>query len=337
MAITTIDYNYTYPGQLPLTPVEIQPVVEAAPLLALMPKVTGVKDGGIRLQKLLRPSKMVVADDGCSDTFGSSDITYTDVFLKPEPMKIQLQECYDVYNEEVLEQLTRDGQDQSNLIGTQLWSNTLNLINTQIGRDVASMISFGKTTDADGNWNVFDGLVTKMLEDSYCSTSIETITGTMSAQEAVDLLKKAYDECPLVLQSRPASQKAFLVTPNVYQRYQAYVEGISAAQLFVQPWSMVQAGGAESLMFRGVPVIRIDQWQEDLADVTNPYYGTYNALVIYTDIQNHRIGTDTLNGFGSVRGWYDIDSDTNRLRWRGKIGYNFIHCELNAYAFGNIS
>ena len=168
------------------------------------------------------------------------------------------------------------------------------------------------------------------LAGSVAATTANTAPAALSADEALAALKSLYETADATLRAIPSLQKAFLVSDSVYYNYLATVEGYSATYLYTSPEGRsVMMNGANVLLYRGVPVIKMG-WDVHL-DADFPT--AYPHRIIYTEMNNLVLGIDDTNEMNAIEFWYNKDDQENRWRAQFEMGVQYIHGKLTAVAY----
>jgi hypothetical protein len=154
---------------------------------------------------------------------------------------------------------------------------------------------------------------------------------TLAADQALNTLRTVYEQSPILLKQIPVDQKVFWVTgsmwDNLYASYESKQYGTELQFKYL-------VDGVAQLSFRGTPVIPL--WVADYSlstDTDNPYYGVLRHFVIYTIKENHIIGTENASDLNNVEVWYDRQDKVTKLEGELRVGYQFLHCDLQSVAF----
>jgi hypothetical protein len=93
------------------------------------------------------------------------------------------------------------------------------------------------------------------------------------------------------------------------------------------------------LKIDGIPVVKINAWDEALRDTANPLNGVKDTLMVLTTKDNHVIGVDGQvgNSGQSLEFFYDKYRNTNVIRGRFTLGYRYVFGELVAISTGLVS
>lgn len=341
MATSTpgIDFDYTYNGRLE-TEVLFKPTIDTPEINSLFTARTGFKYKQ-QIPLLLPLSKITKAYSSCDRTFNDGvDITNTTLSLTE--LEINQEWCKDDFEGLVgnilAEEWLKSGVDEFDPSGTPIQGVMNRLVEDAMRRDAFRIISFGDTNDADADWSQLDGLWTKMLGadgsgSSYCVQAAGTDfgTGDLSAGEALAALKACYENSRIILKQLPNSEKYFAVTGSVFENllssYEANTNG-TENQFTLLTMGPQERNGRPALNYRGIPVIPIYAWDSALEDTTSPQYNTVKHLILYTTRINHFVGFDVEADKGRISGWYERKDRNFYLEGFYRMGYQYIHCDL---------
>lgn len=320
--VLNANLNYTWNGEVPRE-VFLDPTVQTPDIQNLFTIQQRVKSKW-QIHTAAALNKVTKADDGCglSDTGTGIDITNTT--LEVADLEIYLTQCADVFKDEVWETSLRTGTAINDLSGTDIQRNIIQpLISDVAARDMFRILSFGDTGSGDPDINQLDGLWTKMIAGvaSYCvQQSSVSFGATLTDGEALSGLKASYEEAAIVLKQKSNTEKAFYVTGSVFENYQASLETKEGTEA---GWKVIQ-DGVQRLYYRGIEVIPVYAWDETIAadGLSNPH------RILYTTKANHIAGFDVSRDAMSIKTWYSDDDDIMKYLTRYKMGYQYIHCDL---------
>lgn len=334
--LITTNFDYTYDGQL-ATEIFIKPAVMNPDTLSLFRVIPGIKYK--RQLSLLNPlGKILQGAQGCGPPSTTHDgITITNRTLETCPMEFYIEQCSDVFEQTIIDELTRSGIEWYDLVGTQIGAVIEKVVVEALQRDVFRVFSFGDTSSPAGDpsyYNMCDGLWTRILDgtSSYDTTAVNDSIVALNQTDgtrAIDYLQALWTGADRLLKQIPAANKKFYVTGNVFENYVINLQGIeSAAGGFLQRTE----GGITRAFYQGIEVLPFWAWDEHIeADNLGN-----NTRILYTTPDNHIIGVEEASNQGSFDFWYDKDTRQNKLAGRPKFGYNYIHGELQAVSYGNV-
>jgi hypothetical protein len=247
--------------------------------------------------------------------------------------------------------LTMTGGSSSNLIVLHDGTNYSVAYNANYDTTAADFVTAhattlglrGVTPSAGGSDTlVFTSAVSgQPFATTFAATS--TITGTeatgtpnvaaqaLADDEAIGKLQLLHTGVNTTLKAIPTNQKVFLVTHSVYENYLETLEGKSATAL---TWTsedgrQLLINGAAVLIYRGIPVVKMD-WDSILsADFVSPY----PHRIVYTTLDNLVLPLDARSDFARTEAWYNKDEQENRFRTQYRTGADYKWFEYTAIAY----
>jgi len=271
-------------------------------------------------------TKIVEPYAGCSATSGSTQFDIDDKVITAGRCRVALEQCTDEFFGTYIEEMYRSGVDVMNIEGTQLSDAIVNRAVKGIASDVVRLAWGGDVAGAVAGYTAFDG----WMELMKAETVIE-YAGTPAAPTAADaigLIRNVYDQAPAALQQVPAGDKKIFVTPKVFNAYLANLEGSSADLAIVN-----QVDGMRRVMFRGVELVPMYEWDTILTD-TNPDLfitaaaANVNNGVCYCAVENLIIGSDVTDPEGSFKVFYDDLEEKMFFRGYFKLGVQYLYSSL---------
>ena len=235
----------------------------------------------------------------------------------------------------IAEEALRSGIDRNDISGTELETIINRLLEDALRRDVFRIFSFGDKNSGSTDYDQTDGLWTRLIADagsgeSYCVQQTGTFgTGALADDKALAEFKAAYEGANNILDQIPENQKAFYVTRSVYDNLVSSYESVSTGSDLQVTF---QQDGIPVVRYRGVPVVKVSFWDESLADTDNPLNGTVEHLLLYTTMENHVIGVGDTADLNRIDGWYSKDYDLDKFDSKMRMGYNYLHCDLQVIA-----
>jgi len=271
-------------------------------------------------------TKIVRTQAGCNDAEAGT-FNVDDKVLTAGRCRVALSQCSDEFYGTYIEEMYRSGVDVNNIEGTQLADAIVNRAVTGIASDVVRLAWGGDTAvGIAAEYKIFDGWMKLMAAE----TVIE-FAGTEAAPTAADaigLIRNVYDQAPASLQQVAAGDKKMFVTPKIFNAYLANLEGSSADLAIVN-----QVDGMRRVMFRGVELVPMYEWDTILAD-TNPALFTtagganVNNGVCYCAVENLIIGSDVTDPEGSFKVFYDDLEEKMFFRGYFKLGVQYLYSSL---------
>ena len=271
-------------------------------------------------------TKIVEPYAGCSATSGSTQFDIDDKVITAGRCRVALEQCTDEFFGTYIEEMYRSGVDVMNIEGTQLSDAIVNRAVTGIASDVVRLAWGGDVAGAVAGYTAFDGWMELMKTE----TVIE-FAGTPAAPTAADaigLIRNVYDQAPAALQQVPAGDKKIFVTPKVFNAYLANLEGSSADLAIVN-----QVDGMRRVMFRGVELVPMYEWDTILTDTNPDLFNTaagadVNNGVCYCAVENLIIGSDVTDPEGSFKVFYDDLEEKMFFRGYFKLGVQYLYSSL---------
>ena len=245
--------------------------------------------------------------------------------------RVALEQCSEEFYGTFIEESYRNGLDVNNLLGTDLADAIVNRAVAGIASDVLRLAWGGNITGAAAGYAVFDGWMKLMGADAVvlaARTELDVVApAAPTAGEAINLLRTMYDAAPAALQQVAAADKKMFVTPKVFNAYLANLEGSSADLALVN-----QVDGMRRVMFRGVEVVAMYEWDTILAD-TNPDLfvnaaTNYTQGACYCAVENLIIGSDVTDPEGSFKVFYDDLEEKMFFRGYFKLGVQYLYSSL---------
>ncbi len=329
------NFNFEYPGDIS-TEFLYAPSVLAPEFTSLFNVIQNVKNKK-RLLAVSSLTKFVRAQDGC-DMPETGEVEMSDRTLQLCNLYFHVSQCQDAFDGTIIEEGMPTGLDKFEL-GAEVLNVVSTVLNSGLTRDLFRIFSFSDSGDADDDWNQCDGLVTKLIEGiaAYEVLRPDNITALnqTAGTRALDYLRNAATECSNTLKSMPANMKVIYVTGNIYENL---LETFENADLTANGGDRsLLTRVADVLYFRGIEVRYFYAWDEALLDVTNPYYGQFNTMLIYTAKENHVVGVGKVADQGAIRQYF-WEAD-NKVHWKGapNMGYNFIFGDLTVFSYGQVS
>jgi hypothetical protein len=260
---------------------------------------------------------------GCGfNPVGSADIYQRTIDV--EKMKVDLEMCWDEFEDTVFEELLKTGTRLPDISGTLIETILLTRVQQAIRNDITRLSYFGDQSSNNPNFDSLDGFWTvyypQLVADDLVPRA-NTGSGTnLAAGDGFAILRDVYDQAPLQLKGLPANQKVFNVTQSVYSQLREDIENGGGGD-----YGLLQLiNGVEQFTFRGVTVIPQFRW-DDIATslgTTKPHY------VEYTTPQNKVLATDVLSPETALELWYDQKDEKVYIKARFKMGVNYIHPSL---------
>lgn len=330
------NFSYTYNGTL-LTEVFFRPSVSTPSLDSLFRIIPG-SDALIQIPTLGNLSKIIAAGDNCNRALTGSGINVENQTVTLSKIKMLVQECAEEFegatSNILAENWLKDGVDINDITGTQLETVINTVVEDALRRDIFNIVSWGDASDADPFYSIMEGLwptlVTGVGSGDVTRATTVLGVGALAPGAALASMKEVYEESDAILDQLPENQKVFAVTRSVFDNLVSSYESVSTGSDLQVGY---QQDGIPQVRYRGVPVIKISQWDAALADATNPNNGVIEHAILYTTRENHVLGVQNTADLNRVRGWYSIDDDVYNFDAKMRLGYNYVHSGLTTVAF----
>lgn len=330
-----VNFDYTYNGKLS-TEVLFRPSIDTPAIgdfFTIFPQLKYSQ----KVNLLLPLEKVVKAYTSCGRTF-TDGIDITNTTLTLTQLEINMEWCKDDFEGLVgnvlAEEWLRTGVGEFDPSGTEIQKIIDQHVSDAARRDTFRIFSFGDTNDADADWNQLDGLWPTLIANSgtgaaYCVRRTSDLAGTLASGAALTALEAAYTGSAIILKQLPNSMKYFGVTGSVYENLLASYESNSNG---TENQFTLLKDGADNLTYRGIQIKAIYAWDSALADTTCPLFGRTN-LILYTTKTNHAVGVDVESDQTAISGWYERKDRKYYIEGFQRLGYNYIHCDLQTIAY----
>jgi hypothetical protein len=252
------------------------------------------------------------------------EVKVYDRSIEVEKAKVDLEICWDEFQDTVFEELLQRGVRLPDVSGTLIQEIITQRTIQAIRQDIVRLGYFGNTASNNPNYDLVDGLWTVFYPGLVADALVprtDTGSGTdIAAGDGIEILRAVYDQAPLQLKGLPTNQKVINVSGSVYSAFREDIEEAGGGD-----YGLLQLiNGVETLTFRGIPVVAQWRWDEILTNlgVTKPHY------VEYTTPLNKVLATDVTNPATELTTWYDEKDEKVYTKSRFKMGVNYIHHSL---------
>ena len=344
VSILETNLNYTWNGVLS-TELFFKPTLSSPALADIFTIDLGAAD---KKRYHIAPvfNKVLKPYTGCDQavTGSSFDITSKSIQLKPFEMyegwckddfTNQLTGSYNVLAQEWL----KTGIASFDPAGTPIDRIIVDGLKDALRRDIFRRVSFGDTTSSNADYNQIDGLWQSLIDQSgasnYCVYRYGSAlgTGTLAAGTAQTYLAGIFNNSSNLLkeQAIDGGKGKFLVTRSVWENlYDSYAAtGAVTEQAFKN-----QTNGLPNLTFRGIPVVPVTIWDDQLADSNNPLSSTTRHLIAFTIKDNHILGVENNADLDKIDSWFEKKDNKRYYRANMTMGFlGAIHCELTTISY----
>lgn len=330
--VITTNFSYTYDGIVG-TDILIKPSIMTPEIMQIFTVLPGIKyKQQIGLSNTL--SKIVKKYSTCTRTETGDGVALTNKELATTRLEVFLSECVDAFDSTVMLNATRDGIDYNDLTGTYIQTLINNLVLDAMRRDNFRIFSFGDTDNSSSDYNQLNGLWPTLIAGnaSYAVKRIGAALGAsaLGTGAALAALKANYEGAPIVLKQIENTRKAFYVTGSVFENLLSSYESVSSGS--DDQFALQKAGPGGNLMYRGVPVIPVYAWDAAL-EADAPLGASVRHLILYTTPENHVIGVERAQDQEAINMWYERKDRKLYVEACYKMGYVYIHDELQTVSF----
>jgi hypothetical protein len=339
---TSYSYSpgYTFPGNLP-TELFYNASIGSTPMSDIFTIRQGIRtDEYLVLVSTLE--KLVRATTGCEPSYTTSG-TLSDRKISVAKISANLQWCKSDFistasalsNDPKFVADGLDGYDVTSAV-RKMW---MDQMVDGIRKDIARLVMFGNDTSGNANYNIMEGLLVKLLDGgaSYCVKQVgnnfpNQFNSVLTTDQALDALKALVTGAQIPLKQLPPQEKVLWVTGSVAENLIASYESKTAG-------SEIQfrylENGIPSLKFRGIDVKWDYLWDNYLEDSVNPWYNNMRHFAILTPkasskFSNLVMGTERASDLDRIDMFYDQRLLTTYAQYEGRIGVNFVRCDLTS-------
>ena len=255
--------------------------------------------------------------EGCGGA-ESGSFAVNDKTITAGRLRVAVSECQDAFFGTYIEESFKNGVNVFDLSGTQLMDTILANVRQSIGNDITKLAWHGDTTTGtDSCYIATDGWWSLLKADSVVNGAKTTIpnSGAFAAGDGIAALRSMYSDAPAALQGVPTNEKAFYVSPKIYNDYLTSIEGVSSDAAY----TALKSGG--NVTFRGIEVVPMHTWDEAVATLSL----TDDVMACYVAKQNLVVGTDTNDPSGEMRMFYDELTEKVYVRAYFKMGVQFMY------------
>jgi hypothetical protein len=333
--VISTNFSYTYDGLL-TTDLLIKPAIENPDLKALFRTMYGIKSK--KQLNLVNPlGHMTAAASGCDNEVTGDTTLITNRELEVAKLYVKTPFCPSDFANTIMETATGFGLSEDDLTdpsGRAIQQVIQKLVVEAVNHDIFALASFGDSTSNHLFYGSgVDGLWTRMIAGTsdYCVRKTASLgTGALADGAALTALRATYSGATNLLKQVPAARRKFFVTQSVFENLQTSYESVTAGSDL--QFQYLQ-DGTTVIRFRGLPVIPIVAWDALLEQSGNPLNGVVEHLILYTDVQNHVIGAGDPSDDTNFRFWHSMDDNVNYMQMAYRLGYNYVHCDLQAVAY----
>lgn len=337
----TPNISYTFPGKLNTE--LIKPLRVGAPSpQELFTIIQGVRCGEYLHYIQPLTSALSKASGDCNPVYTQAG-SITDRRLETGEFQVNMEFCeaeFSAICTVLIDKYIGMGVDAYE-IQSNLQSIIFEQIIEQMKVDVMKVMFFGDNSLGSGSssiYSVIDGVFTHFLDNeaAYCVEPVYNFSAAqklhnsiMNADQAVAILRLLWTEASLILRAIPENQKAFWVTRSFWDNYLLSLESNCCTE---GSWKL-QQDGTTKLFYRGVELIPLDFADLTLSSETgNPFYDEMRHFAVYTAKSNHYMGVERASDLNNLTSCFDCRTNSNLFKGRMRFGYNFVQCDLIAWA-----
>lgn len=322
--------NYTYNGK-ESTDLFFKPSVMTPDFKQLFRVIDDVQSKK-QLNLVGNLSNIVKKYTTCDRPALGDGINITNRTLEVTPLQVWEGQCSDTFEESIFETILKAGIDRNDITGTDIENAIRTLLTDALRRDNFDLFSFGDTTatGAAAFLDRLDGLWTRLI-DGVADYSVQRIggalgQGALAADAALDRLTDMYEQSNKILRSLPLEERKFFVTQSVFDNLlKSYRSTTSGSELQFG----VTQNGIQDMKFYGIDVIPVIAWDAAIEnyELSDPH------RILYTTPQNHAVGVNRANDDSTLGFWYERKDRKVYIEGLYRMGYNFIHSDLQSIAY----
>ena len=343
VSILETNFNYTWNGIL-TTDLFFKPTLGTPALSDLFT----IDLGASHLKRYnLVPSLSNVLQPyfGCTTTANTDRIQITNTTLQMKEFRMYEGWCKDDFTGQLsgsynflAQEWLKTGNQSFDPAGTPIDKIIVTQLKDALRRDIFQRVSFAAGNSSSTNYNQFDGLWDRLIDSAgasnYCvyrdGTSLGV--GTLGSTVANDRFTSIFNNSNLLLKQEgiDSGEAQFVVTRSIWENYYAYLVAVGSVseQEYV---NYIQ--GIKRLTFRGIPVIPVSAWDSSLADTNNPLNATTRHLILFTVKRNHILGVENTADLNNIESWYEMKDSKRYYRADMKLGYQYLHCDLQTISY----
>lgn len=343
ISILETNFNYTWNGIL-TTDLFFKPTL-GTPALS---DIFTIDQGASHQKKYnLVPalSNVLQPYGGCTTTANTDRIQITNTTIQMKEFRMYEGWCKDDFTGQLsgsynflAQEWLKTGEASFDPAGTPIDKIIVTQLKDALRRDIFQRACFAADQSTSTNYNQFSGLWDRLIDSSgasnYCVYRYGSAlgTGTLGATAANDYFVGIFNNSNSLLKQEgiDSGEAMFIVTRSVWENYYTYVTatGAVAEQEYVN-----YLQGIKRLTFRGIPIIPVTFWDQSLADVNNPFNSTTRHLILFTLKRNHILGVENTADLNNITSWYEMKDSKRYYRADLKLGYQYLHCDLQTISY----
>jgi ATP-dependent Clp protease protease subunit len=344
VSIIETNLNYTWNGILD-TSIIYKPTIGSPALSDIFTIDPGTAD---KKRYHLAPTvnKVVKPYTGCGQGVTGTSVDLTSKVIQVKPFEMYEGWCKDDFTDQLTglynvlaQEWLKTGTDSFDPAGTPIDRMIMQLLKDGMRRDIFRRVSFGDMDSSSADWNQINGYWPGLIDlagaSNYCvyRYGAGLGIGALAANAAETYFKGIFNNSTNLLKDYAfnSGRGEFLVTRSVWENYYDTLTGYGAVT--EQAFENLQKG-ITKLTFRGIPVIPVGLWDDQLADATNPLYNTTRHLISFTVKDNHILGVENMADMNKIDSWFE--KKDNKRYYRSNFSMGFlpaINCELTSIAY----
>lgn len=344
VSVLETNLNYTWNGVLS-TDLFFKPTISSPALSDIFMIDLGASD---KKRYHIAPvmNKVLKPYSGCDQAVTGSSFDITSKVIQLKPFEMYEKFCKDDFTNQLTgsynvlaQEWLKTGTDSFDPAGTPIDKMIIKLLKDALRRDIFRRVSFGDTTSASADWNQIDGLWQSLIDQSgasnYCVQRVGAAlgTGTLAAGTAQAYFENIFNNSSDLLKdySIDSGRGQFLVTRSVWENY--YTTLAASGAVTEAAFENLQKG-ITRLTFRGIPVVNVNLWDDQLKDATNPLSATTRHLIAYTVKDNHVLGVENNSDLDKIDSWFEKKDNARYYRSNMTMGFlGAIHCDLTSISY----
>jgi ATP-dependent Clp endopeptidase proteolytic subunit ClpP len=350
VSILETNFNYTYAGIL-TTDIFYKPSLGNPALTDLFTIDQGIKSH--KQYNLVNPiSKILKPYNGCDRQFNNNRAFITNTTVRTKEFQVNESWCKDDFTNYLsggynflAQEWLKTGLKSFDPSGTPIATIIDNVLGNAMRIDTFRRASFAASNSSDDDYNQIDGLWDRLIDSSgasnYCVVRAGNAlgTGTLAAGAALTALESVYANSNILLKDwdniyaqfgGQVSKPTFWVTRSVWDNY--YNSLIGTGAVTEAAFENLQKG-LTFLTYKGYPVKPVSLWDQFLAESDNPLFATTRHLILFTTKDNHILGVENGTDLNKLEGWYERKDRKFYYEADLKMGYNYMHCDLQTIAY----
>lgn len=330
--VSVTNLNYTFPGEL-TNEILFEPLIKNAKISDYAQIVKGVKFKK-QLHISAHKSKLVKKYSAC----GTRTLTNpTGVDLYNRELQTYEAEMYDTQCKDTFEG-TFFGESipagiEANELGSMLRNYCVEVLTPGMMNDIVRQSWGASLASASTDYDIFDGWFTLFINNPIDIPLVDNIAALnqTAGSRTIDYLRNLHEGADIILKQTSNSDKVILMSGNHYENLMTTYE--DSALTGGGLTSRVE-NGVTKLMFRGIEIIPMYEWDSMFIDPDFPQVATMNNAIVYTAKDNLAFAVDAERNFQSVGVWYDRNERLVKFESQFKFGVNYVIPGLTSWSYG---